>query len=602
VTDPAAAYALRLAELRAAEARLNRRLAWAGNGRFALLPVIALSAAVLAEWRVVSPYWLLVPVAAFAVLTVVFARSARQLATVRRAIAYCDLGLARLGGQWPGRGVAGAEYLDETHPCAADLDLFGRGSLFELLCTAQTRAGRDTLARWLLEPADPDEVRLRQGAVRELNGRPADRERLYLLGGGVPEGLDTAALAAWGAAGAGPPAPWAAWAAPGLVALTLAAAAGWALGLVTVSAPALALLAQTGFAAVLSGRVRRALDGLRGRSRDLFALAGLVGWVERGPFTAARWVALQDALKTDHVPPSRRLSDLASLVSQVDATKNQFFGLVAPFLLWTTRTALAVDDWRRAAGPALGRWVATAGEAEALAALATYAYENPADAYPELVPGGPLFEAAGLAHPFLPRDHAVPNDVALTDGLRLLVVSGSNMSGKSTLLRAAGVAAVLAQAGAPVRAARLRLSPLAVGATLRVLDSLQSGRSRFYAEITRLRQVVALCDGPRPVLFLLDEILHGTNSHDRRVGTAAVLRGLLHKPAVGLVTTHDLALTRIADELAPRAANVHFADEFVNGELHFDYRLRPGVVEHSNALALMRAVGLPVDDAAPARP
>src|SRR5205814_3127826 len=124
---------------------------------------------------------------------------------------------------------------------------------------------------------------------------------------------------------------------------------------------------------------------------------------------------------------------------------------------------------------------------------------------------------------------------------------------------------------------------------------LQSGKSRFYAEITRLRQIVALCDGPRPVLFLLDEILHGTNSHDRRVGTAAVLRGLLAKPAVGLVTTHDLALTKIADELAPRAANVHFADEFIDGELHFDYRLRPGVVEHSNALALMRSVGLAVE-------
>jgi DNA mismatch repair ATPase MutS len=324
-------------------------------------------------------------------------------------------------------------------------------------------------------------------------------------------------------------------------------------------------------------------------------LAGLVGWVERGPFTAARLTALQDALRADGVAPSRRLAELAALVGRIDAVKNQYFGLIAPFLLWTTRTALAVEDWRRTTGPALRRWAAVVGEAEALAALATYAAENPTDTFPELVPDGPLYEAVGLGHPLLPRDRCVPNELALNDELRLLIVSGSNMAGKSTLLRAVGVNAVLAQAGAPVRAARLRLSPLAVGATLRVLDSLQSGRSRFFAEILRLRQIVALSEGPRPVLFLLDEILHGTNSHDRRLGTAAVLRGLLRRPAIGLVTTHDLALTAIADELAPHAANVHFADEFVNGELHFDYRLRPGVVQHSNALALMRAVGLEVE-------
>jgi DNA mismatch repair ATPase MutS len=234
-------------------------------------------------------------------------------------------------------------------------------------------------------------------------------------------------------------------------------------------------------------------------------------------------------------------------------------------------------------------------EVEALASFGTYSYENADDIYPELVPTGPLFEAVGLCHPLLPRGHCVPNDLTLNDDVRLALVSGSNMAGKSTLLRAVGVAAVLAQAGAAVRATRLRLSPLAVGATLRIQDSLQSGRSRFFAEITRLRQIVALAEGSRPVLYLLDELLAGTNSHDRRLGAAAVLRELVSRRAIGLVTTHDLALTQIVDELAPHAVNVHFADEFRDGELHFDYRLHPGVVGHSNALALMRAVGLSVE-------
>jgi hypothetical protein len=591
---PAAAYRRRLTDLHGEHARLDRRLAWTGNLRFVLVPLTAVLV-FLAPLNLISPLWLLVPAVAFAALTIAFGRAARQLAAARRAAAYYELGLARLEGRWAGRGVAGAGYLDESHPSAADLDLFGRGSLFELLCTAQTRAGRDTLARWLLDPAGPEEVRLRQGAVAELRDRPADREELALLGGGVPEGLDTAALAAWGDAGAAPPAPVAAWVAPGLVLLSLAAFAGWWLGRLPMAAPLLALLAQSTFALALVPRVRRALAGLSGRSRDLFALAGLVGWVERGPFTSERLLTLQDQLRTEGVPPSERLEALAGRVGQVEAARKDLFALIAPFLLWTTRTALAVEDWRRVTGPALGRWATAVGEAEALAALATYAHENPADAFPELAAGAPRFEATALRHPLLPRDRCVPNDVALNDDLRLLIVSGSNMSGKSTLLRAVGVNAVLAQAGGPVRADRLRLSPLSVGATLRVQDSLLGGKSRFYAEITRLRQIVGLCDGRRPVLFLLDEILHGTNSHDRRVGTAAVLRGLLARPAIGLVTTHDLALTRIADELAPHAANVHFADEFADGELHFDYRLRPGVVEHSNALALMRAVGLEVD-------
>ena len=174
------------------------------------------------------------------------------------------------------------------------------------------------------------------------------------------------------------------------------------------------------------------------------------------------------------------------------------------------------------------------------------------------------------------------------------MVSGSNMSGKSTLLRTVGVNTVLALAGAPVRAEALRVSPLAIAASIHVVDSLMDGTSHFYAEIKRLRQVMDLTDGERPVLFLLDEVLHGTNSHDRRIGAEAVLRSLLARHAVGFITTHDLALAEVADELAPQVVNVHFQDQLVDGEMRFDYRLWPGVVTRSNALELMRAVGLEV--------
>jgi DNA mismatch repair ATPase MutS len=226
--------------------------------------------------------------------------------------------------------------------------------------------------------------------------------------------------------------------------------------------------------------------------------------------------------------------------------------------------------------------------------VAGYAYEHPSDPFPEIVEQGPLFDASGLGHPLLPSSACVRNDLRLDGGRLLLLISGSNMSGKSTLLRAVGVNVVLALAGAPVRAEALRVSPVSLGASIRINDSLEAGRSRFYAEITRLRQLMEIARDRPPLLFLLDEILHGTNSGDRRTGAEAVVKGLLDRGGLGLVTTHDLALAGIAEALAPRARNVHFEDHLEGGRMAFDYRLKDGVVRKSNALALMRAVGLDV--------
>jgi DNA mismatch repair ATPase MutS len=232
------------------------------------------------------------------------------------------------------------------------------------------------------------------------------------------------------------------------------------------------------------------------------------------------------------------------------------------------------------------------GQLEALVALSAYAYEHPEDPFPALTSAGSRYVGAQLGHPLLPRERCVRNDVDLGAPSRLLVVSGSNMSGKSTLLRTVGINAVLAQAGAPVCAASLQLSPLVVGASIAVHDSLQDGASRFYAEVKRLRAIAQAAREGRPVLFLVDEILHGTNPADRRIGAQAVVDGFLEHGAVGLITTHDLALTELTERLGGAARNVHFEDQLEAGRMVFDYRLRDGVVRKSNALALMRAVGL----------
>jgi DNA mismatch repair ATPase MutS len=259
-------------------------------------------------------------------------------------------------------------------------------------------------------------------------------------------------------------------------------------------------------------------------------------------------------------------------------------------LMWTIQIAMAIEAWRAENGALIPGWLDAVSEIEALSSLANYAWEHPGDPLPEFAPGA-VFDAEDLGHPLLAEERCVRNSVALVAPRQLLVVSGSNMSGKSTLLRAAGVNAVLALAGAPVRARRLAISQLSLGASIRTMDSLEEGHSRFMAEILRLKQILELVP---PAFFLLDELLHGTNSHDRAIGAEGLIRALLKRGAIGLATTHDLSLARVADELAPAAENVHFEDRIENGQLVFDYRMRPGVVARSNALDLMRAVGLDV--------
>ncbi|MDX1648311.1 MAG: DNA mismatch repair protein MutS, partial [Myxococcota bacterium] len=454
--------------------------------------------------------------------------------------------------------------------------------------------GQATLAGWLLAPAEPETVRARQAAVAELRERVDLREDLALLGAEVRAELHPERLQAWGEA---PPVPFASShrvVAPVLVALVLV---GLGLWILTGAGPIpflLAVTAEAGYALVLRPRIVPILRAVDAPVRELDLFARLLARIEAESFTSGRLRALRDTLETGGLPPSRRIARLHRRLELLDARRNHHFAPVAALLLWATQLGMAVERWRRRCGPSLGAWIDAAGEFEALCSLAGLAFERPDWCFPQLHVGTPRFEADGLGHPLIPPERCVRNDVALGDGApQVLVVSGSNMSGKSTLLRSIGVAAVLAQAGAPVFARRLALSPLHVGASIRIQDSIQRGTSHFYAEITRVRRVMELAEAG-PTLFLLDEIFHGTNSHDRGIGAEAVVQGLIERGAIGLVTTHDLALAKVADRLAPRTANVHFEDHVEEGRMVFDYRMREGVVTKSNAIALMRAVGLPV--------
>jgi hypothetical protein len=507
-------------------------------------------------------------------------------------VSFYERGLERIENRWQGKGNQ-ETYAEEAHLYAKDLDLFGSASLFELLCTARTRFGEETLARWLCEPASRGEILQRQEAVRELRDYVDLREDLSVLGPEVRSAVKPELMSRWANAPSA------------LASKTIRIALGLLVGAVLVvftygylgnNQPLLGILLAVEILVGLIYRrhVRSVAIAMDEPERELSVLGLALRRMEQESFKSERLRQLQTKLAKEGRRPSQEIAYFLKLVEYFNQRRNLFFGILSIPLMWATQFAFAIEAWRMRCGPFIVGWLEAFGEFEALCALAGYAYEHPEDPFAEIVEGATMLECEELRHPLLLRSSCVPNTVRLGGELQLLLVSGSNMSGKSTLLRTVGINVVLALAGGPVRATHMKLCVLAIGATLRVQDSLQAGVSRFYAEISRLHDTMNLTVGPLPVLFLLDEILHGTNSHDRAIGAEAVVRGLVDGGAIGLVTTHDLALARVAESLKPRARNVHFQDHLEGGRMTFDYRLRPGVVEKSNALELMRAVGLKV--------
>lgn len=592
--QPRAEYQRRLTARREETHRHGRRDLAIANARLAAGAVIALLVWLAFFKDALAGGWLLLPIAVFAGLVLFHTRVRAARMRAERAADYYARGLERLADDWAGRGEPGERFRTEDHPYAADLDVFGIGSLYELLCAARTSRGMETLAAWLIAPAAPPVIRARQAAVAELRPRLDLREDLAVLGPDVEAGVHPVELETWGEAPVELPAPGQRTAALVLAALGIATLLGWlrfGLGPLPLTGVVLVKLL---FEYRLNARVKRALHAAENAAGELSLLAHLLARIEREDCAAPRLRELKASLAAGGVPAARRIARLVRAIELADSQHNLLFAPLAFLLLWRVQLAFAIESWRRAHGAAIARWLDAVGEIEALAALASHSYEHPADPFPEIRDEGPLFAAMGLGHPLIPERAVVPNDVHLDRTCQVLVVSGSNMSGKSTLLRTVGANAILALAGGTVRARHLELSPLMVGATLGIHDSLKAGVSRFYAEITRLKQLTELARGPLRLLFLFDELLHGTNSHDRKIGAEAVVKSFVDRGAIGLVTTHDLALAHVAAALAPRADNVHFEDHLENGQMIFDYRMRPGVVEKSNALALMRAVGLEV--------
>jgi hypothetical protein len=639
VPDPHAEYSKRLAtylEIVASKNRLHIRV---GNLKLAIIAAGLVLAWFCLHRELLSSYWLLLPAGLYVIFAMLHERVLRARSLAETAGEFYRRGIARIEDRWAGTGQTGERFRDEKHVYADDLDLFGHGSLFELLSTARLPMGENWLAKWLLAPSPKAAILERQNLLVELREKLDLHRDLAVTGEELRARLNPESLIGWAESAPALPSP--AWRGVTLL-LAFAATATFIYYAVTqVVWPFLAvLIVELLVRRWLHSRVKTVIEGIACNAEGLVLFAEILQRFEQEPFTSPRLRGFAAELKRGGEPASRSIRKLARIVYWIDAHHSLLAHLVELPLLYTAQVAFAAESWRRRQGGKVRAWVDIAGEMEALVSLATYSFEHPQDPFPEFVeltespagassfgsqgagfsssadsPGAPplvfkgghfsltFFDGEDIGHLLIPAAKCVQNSVRLDYSTRVLLVSGSNMSGKSTLLRAVGINTVMAMAGAPVRAKLLRLTPLQIGTRIRSTDSLQEGRSTFYTEILHIRRVFDLAglhlarvngedSAAPPLLFLFDELLEGTNSKDRRIGAESLIRHLLERHAIGIVTTHDLALTEITAALGNVLRNMHFEDQVADGKMQFDYKLRDGVVMKSNAIELMRLIGL----------
>jgi hypothetical protein len=621
---PADAYAARRDGAAATAAALERR-SW----RFSLARLAAIAVGVaglgwtLARAAAPPPTALALAAGGFVTLFALALAHRRVLAALARAMALWRLqadGLARLRRDFAALPSPEPPAECTALPLARDLDLFGPSSLFRLLGTVRTPPGRETLARSLVEPAALAEVRARQQAVAELAPLLDLRQELALRALALaPDAPFAERFLAWAEA------PPALAARPRIVlAARLLTAAVPVFGVLVfatalpVSLWLLLLVSNLAFGYAVARFTHPLFDRVEARQPELAAYSRALALLATAPQGAPRLAALHDRLVATGTEAARELRRLEGLVERSELRRSGMHPLVQALTLWDVHVAVGMERWQVRCGRAVRGWLAALGEWEALAALAGLAHDEPEWALPAVDTAAESFVAESLAHPLLPADRRVANDVTVGPAGTVLLVTGSNMSGKSTLLRSIGLAATLAQAGGPVCARSLRLPPAVLGTSVLVEDSLADGVSFFMAELGRLKQVVDLAGAGRPatgdptaapaskpvLLYLLDEVLRGTNSVERRIAVHRVLDRLLASGAIGAISTHDLALAEIP-ELRGHLVPVHFRETLherpeadatgdAAGEplMTFDYHLRPGLATTTNALQLLRLVGL----------
>ncbi|GAB3779105.1 MutS family DNA mismatch repair protein [Spirosoma horti] len=504
------------------------------------------------------------------------------------------------------RPETGEQFTSPTHYYTGDLDVFGKHSLFRLLNRTHTYGGQKRLATWLKTPSGSDSIRLRQEASAELKPMIDWRqefEALAYIESTISQSPD--ALIKWITAEVAPVPIYLTVVRFLFPAITLSLFIAWLIGYVPGVTILLALAVHGIVLSQTSARAQEVSEQTFEMSTALKAYRSLFSQAEQLKGEAVRLQAIRKALTTDEKSASEAIGQLGQLTEGLNYRRNPYFFLFfGVATLWDIHYLLRLENWRKTYGPSLSYWFEALGELEALNSLAGFAYAHPTYTIPDIVDDQFVLEMASAAHPLLAPNNSVANSLVLRGSGRTILITGSNMSGKSTFLRTVGTNVVLALAGAVVRAERFRCSPVQVFTSMRTQDSLEESTSSFYAELKRLQTLIGLTGSNQvkassgikelPVLYFLDEILKGTNSADRHRGAEALIRQLHRTTASGFVSTHDLELGQLSDADG-FVRNYHFQSDLNNGELVFDYKLRDGICKSFNASQLMRAIGIEMD-------
>ncbi len=507
--------------------------------------------------------------------------------------------IRRLDGRWLDFPDTGIEFRDDNHPYASDLDIFGQGSLFQWINTTRTYLGREKLRQILTAPpASPLLIRERQTAIAELAGDLKWRQ--WFLAFGIAAGdkmRNPDFLINWGK-------DYSSFFLKKTVILSIRVLPVLTIGSIIAYfstksipfyIPVLALLLQYGLLKIGIKKRTITLVSAGEYEKNLRLYGDLLQQILKKDYQSTYLQKLKQKLYNDSQQSAgTQLKKLAKIIDQINNRYNGFYTIVNIVILWDYQCLIALEQWKKKSGTFLKDWLETIAEFEALASLAIIRYDHPRWVMPDFVDGTPFITADNIGHPLLPETERVTNPLQIGKQTKVLLVTGSNMSGKSTYLRTAGINLVLAFCGAPVCARSFCCSPLNIRTCMRISDNLEKNISTFYAEILRIKSIVEATAGSGNVFFLLDEIFKGTNSRDRHTGAKILIKRLIQNGAIGMVSTHDLELGELPQE-QPAVKNYHFQEQFVNNQLNFDYRLRPGISTTRNAMYLMKAAGI-IDD------
>lgn len=547
--------------------------------------------------------WLAVSVALFVGFAVAVFVHAKVLTRVEAAKVRRDIHTRhtkRISGGWQELANTGAGLLPATHAYAWDIDLLGPGSLFQRIDVTHTERGERVLVDWLGSPGSSDDVRTRQAAIAELAKAVELRQELEASALLATDGqkLDAGRFHEL----AQQPllfekAPWLMPLSIALPTITLAMYALGELSMIHNKLWYLPVVVQLVLLRTFSKHTRQTIELASARQGVVEAFEQMLIVVERARFEAPLLKALQAKLAVGSIPPSQHVARLRRWTGFAELRRQVLLYIVVnPLTLWDLHVLAGLERWIRDVGRHTDAWFEALAELEALCSLATFAYAEPSATFPEITASTEPLHLPALAHPLLPSESRVSNDLHTHGPGTALVITGSNMAGKSTLLRAVGVNIALALAGGPVCARDARVPRVRLRASMRADDSLQSGASYFHAELTKLRRVVENAEADPPIFFLLDELLRGTNARARHLGARAVLLHLTARHGSGLVATHDAMLGQLESEQPGRVQNFHFTDVIINGEMTFDYALHPGIVRTSNALRLLAMAGIDVSE------